>query len=206
MRLRAVNARSCGRRFPLLRRFVAGAAWLLITAVSQAEVTSTGAIGFSTRHVVEAPNVQPPVVWAALTDISRWWDSEHTYSGDSRNLTLDPVVRGCFCEKLSLYAGIEHAVVVYALPAKILRLRGALGPLQEFAVTGSLTFQIEAAAGGSKLTVTYSVSGFADRPMADWAPIVDEVLDSQVQRLGRLVTTGSPELPKTDTPKGNQRP
>lgn len=171
---------------------------LSLMSTSHAEVTSTGPNGFNVREIVEAPNVAPPVLWAALTDISKWWDSEHTYSGDARNMTLDPVVRGCFCEKLSLYAGIEHATVVYALPAKILRLHGALGPLQEFAVTGSLTFQIEAAAGGSKLTVTYSVAGFTDRPMADWAPVVDEVLQSQVQRLGRLVTTGSAAPPKAD--------
>ena len=50
-------------------------------------------------------------MWAALADIGKWWDPEHTYSGDSRNLTLEPFVRGCFCEKLSLYAGIEHATV-----------------------------------------------------------------------------------------------
>ncbi len=177
-----------------------GVAWLLFAAASHAEVIGTGPNGFNIRQIVEAPNVAPPVLWAAMTDVSKWWDPEHTYSGDSRNMTLDPVVRGCLCEKLGLYAGIEHATVVYALPAKILRLQGALGPLQEFAVTGSLTFQIEAAAGGSKLTVTYSVSGFTDRPMPDWAPIVDEVLQGQVQRLGRLVTTGNPAPPKADKP------
>lgn len=179
-------------------RVSAGFAALLLLSTVQAEVTSTGPNGFNLRQIVEAPNVAPPVLWAALTDVSKWWDSEHTYSGDSRNMTLDPVVRGCFCEKLSLYAGIEHATVVYALPAKLLRLHGALGPLQEFAVNGSLSFQIEPAAGGSKLTVTYSVAGFTDRPMADWAPIVDEVLQAQVRRLGRLVTTGNPALPQAE--------
>jgi hypothetical protein len=171
----------------------------LFACMSHAEVTHTGPNGFNIRQIVETPNVAPPVLWAAMTDVSKWWDSEHTYSGDSRNMTLDPVIRGCFCEKLSLYAGIEHATVVYALPAKILRLHGALGPLQEFAVSGSLTFQIEPAAGGSKLTVTYSVAGFTDRPMPEWAPIVDEVVESQVQRLGRLVITGNPALPKADS-------
>ena len=127
-----------------------------------------------------------------LSDIGKWWDPEHTYSGDARNLSLDPVLRGCFCEKLSLYAGIEHAHVVYAQPAKTLRLIGSLGPLQEFGVTGSMTWQIEAAGGGSRITVTYNVGGFADRPLADWAPIVDEVVGGQVKRLGRFVATGNP--------------
>jgi hypothetical protein len=165
---------------------------------AQAEIVNAGPGGFNLRYVVEAPNVAPPVVWAALADIAKWWDPEHTYSGDARNLTLEPVVRGCFCEKTSLYAGIEHASVVYAQPAKMLRLIGALGPLQEFGVTGSLTWQIDAAGGGSRVTMTYNVGGFADRPLSDWAPIVDEVLVVQAKRLGRFVTSGTPDTPRTE--------
>lgn len=163
---------------------------------ARAEIVNSGPNGFSLRHVAEAPNVAPPVIWAALADIGRWWDSEHTYSGDSRNMTLDPQVRGCFCEKLGLYAGIEHGHVVYAQPAKTLRISGALGPLQEFGVTGAMTWQIDAAGGGSRITFTYNVGGYADRPLAEWAPIVDEVLGGQLQRLARYVTAGSPEPPK----------
>src|SRR6185295_4878397 len=167
---------------------------------TRAEIVSAGPSGFNVRQVAEVPN-PAPVVWAALTEVGKWWDPEHTYSGDSRNLTLEPTVRGCFCEKLSLYAGIEHARVIYAQPAKTLRLSGALGPLQEFGVSGVMTWNIEPAGGGSKITLTYSVGGFADRPLADWAPIVDEVIGSQLKRLTRYITQGNPEAPKTDTPK-----
>jgi hypothetical protein len=163
---------------------------------ARAEIVSAGPGGFNLRHTVETPNVAPPIIWAALSDVAKWWDPEHTFSGDARNLTLEPVVRGCFCEKLGLYAGIEHGHVVYAMPAKTLRINGALGPLQEFGITGVMTWQIEAAAGGSRITFTYNVGGFADRPLADWAPIVDEVLGSQLQRLGRYVTVGNPAAPK----------
>ena len=93
---------------------------------AHAEIVTAGPNGFSLRHTAETPNVAPPIIWAALSDIAKWWDPEHTYSGDSRNLTLEPVVRGCFCEKLGLYAGIEHGSVVYAQPAKTLRISGAL--------------------------------------------------------------------------------
>lgn len=167
-----------------------------LSSTASAEIVTAAPAGFSIRHVVDAAGVPPPTVWAALSDIGKWWDGEHTYSGDPRNLSLDPVVRGCFCEKLSLYAGIEHAHVVYAQPAKTLRLIGSLGPLQEFGVTGSLTWQIEAAGGGSKITVTYNVGGFADRPLSDWAPIVDEVVGTQVKRLARFVATGNAEEQK----------
>lgn len=182
-------------RFILRLMLAAPVSWLLWAMPAQAEIVNAGPGGFNLRHVADMPNVTPPVVWAALADIGKWWDPEHTYSGDARNLTLEPFVRGCFCEKLSLYAGIEHGSVVYAQPAKTLRISGALGPLQEFGVTGSMTWQIEAAAGGSRITLTYSVGGFADRPLSDWAPIVDEVLGSQLQRLARYVTVGNPAPP-----------
>jgi hypothetical protein len=173
---------------------IASAALACATA-ARAEIVSAGPSGFNLRHVAEVPN-PAPVVWAALTDIGKWWNPEHTYSGDSRNLTLEPTVRGCLCEKLSLYAGIEHARVIYAVPAKALRLSGALGPLQDFGVSGVLTWNIEPAGGGSKITLTYTVGGFADRPLADWAPIVDEVIGDQLKRLTRYITQGNPEAPK----------
>ena len=175
---------------------------LTVTGAARAEIVSAGPSGFNLRHTAETPNVAPPVIWAALADVAKWWDPEHTYSGDARNLSLEPYVRGCFCEKLSLYAGIEHGTVVYAQPAKTLRVNGALGPLQEFGVNGVMTWQIESAAGGSRITFTYNVGGFADRPLADWAPIVDEVLGGQLQRLARYVTSGNPAPPpKQDAPK-----
>ena len=180
-----IDSMSNGFRLAYACAMVAGA------SAASAEVADRSATGFTVHQaaVVAAP---PARAYAAFTDIGKWWDGEHTYSGDARNLSLDPVPRGCFCEKLSLYAGIEHAHVVYAQPAKTLRLVGALGPLQEFGVSGALTWQIEAAGGGSKITVTYNVGGFADRPLADWAPIVDEVVGGQVKRLARFVVTGNP--------------
>ena len=179
-------------RNPMLIAVVA----LLSAGGAEAEIVNAGANGFSIRHVAEAPNAAPPLVWAALADVAKWWDPMHTYSGDSRNLTLDAQVRGCFCEKLGLYAGIEHASVVYAQPAKTLRLNGALGPLQDFGVNGSMTLQIDPAAGGSRITLTYNVGGYADRPLSEWATIVDEVLGGQLQRLARFVTSGNPDEPK----------
>ena len=97
-------------------------------------------------------------------------------------------MRGCFCEKLSLYAGIEHATVVYAQPAKTLRLQRRARAAAGIRRQRRMTWQIEPAGGGSRITLTYNVGGFADRPLADWAPIVDEVLGGQLQRLARYVT------------------
>lgn len=159
---------------------------------ARAEVVRSSELGFTVTHSVNVP-MPPPAAWSALSDVGRWWDSEHTYSGDApRNMSLEPFVGGCMCEKLGMYAGIEHMRVIYAQPPKTLRLSGALGPLQEFAVTGSMTWTIEAAGGGSKITLTYNAGGYTDRPMADWAPLVDSVLVMQVTRLGRFISTGNP--------------
>lgn len=163
----------------------------------QAEVVRSTESGFSVTQSVNV-TMPPPAAWSALTDIGRWWDPEHSYSGDARNLTLEPFVGGCFCEKLGMYAGVQHLRVIYAQPPKMLRLAGALGPLQEFAVTGSMTWTIEVASGGSRITVTYIAGGYADRPLSQWAPLVDSVLMTQVQRLGKFISTGSPTDVKTD--------
>jgi len=191
-------------RYIVTAVIVVASATLACAAPARAEIVSAGPSGFNLQHVAEVPN-PAPVVWAALADVGKWWDPEHTFSGDARNLTLEPTVRGCFCEKLSLYAGIEHARVIYALPAKILRLSGALGPLQDFGVNGVLTWSIEPAGGGSRITVTYNVGGFADRPLADWAPIVDEVIGSQLKRVARYITQGNPEEPKAENKGENPR-
>lgn len=178
-----------------MKKLITASLALALSPCVSAEVVTAAPEGFTVRHTADL-SVPQPSVWAALADVGRWWDPEHTYSSDSRNMTLDPVLHGCFCEKLGLYGGIEHMRVIYAEPAKHLRLDGALGPLQEFAVTGRMTWNIETAPGGAKITMTYSVGGFADRSLAEWAPIVDEVLGVQVERLARFINTGRPDKPK----------
>lgn len=177
---------------------VAAACGLFWQMPANCEVLRSSESGFTVAHDVNVP-LPPPSAWAALTDIGKWWDAEHSYSGDSRNLTLDPVVGGCFCEKLGLYAGVQHMTVVFAQPPKMLRLSGALGPLQEFAVTGNMTWTIEVAGGGSHIKMSYVAGGYADRPLSEWAPLVDSVLASQVQRLGRFVATGNPAEIKAES-------
>jgi hypothetical protein len=160
-------------------------------ATAQAEVVRSAESGFTVTQTVNVP-MPPPAAWSALSDIGRWWDPEHSFSGDARNMTLDPFVGGCFCEKLGMYAGVQHMRVIYAQPPKMLRLSGALGPLQEFAITGSLTWTIEVAGGGSRINMSYTAGGYADRSLAEWAPLVDSMLGAQVQRLGRFISTGNP--------------
>jgi hypothetical protein len=77
--------------------------------------------------------------------------------------------------------------------------------LQEFAVTGSLTWTIEVAGGGSRIMLSYTAGGYADRPLSQWAPLVDSVLATQIQRLGRFISTGNPADPKADGKPDSKR-
>jgi uncharacterized protein YndB with AHSA1/START domain len=161
------------------RLALALAAMLLVPQVPAAEVVDSSATGFTLKSTVPIA-ASPDRVYAALLDVGRWWGREHTYSGDSRNLTLDARIGGCFCETLPGGGGVEHGRVVNIAPGRLLRLSAALGPLQELAVTGSWTWEIAMNGAGSTVTMTYAVGGYAPGGVHALASVVDQVLVQQV--------------------------
>ena len=146
------------------------------------EVSASGFVS-TFREEVEAT---PAEAWTAITQVGRWWDSGHTYSGDASNLSLDAVAGGCWCERWDGNS-VEHMRVVQALRAKTLRLEGGLGPLQARAVNGVLTFGLAANGAKTTLTVTYRVRGSPDAGLDKVAEAVDGVLAEQVKRLAALL-------------------
>ena len=107
-----------------------------LAAPLRGEVIESTAAGFLVRNTA-AINAPPAKVYAALTDgVGDWWDPAHTFSHNAHNLSLDAKPGGCFCERLPDGGGVEHMNVVYASPGKLLRLTGAIGPLQEAALAG----------------------------------------------------------------------
>ena len=46
--------------------------------------------------------------YAAVTHPEKWWNGEHSYSGDAANMTLEAVAGGCWCEKLP--AGVRRSI------------------------------------------------------------------------------------------------
>jgi hypothetical protein len=118
-----------------------------------------------------------------LRDVGRWWDPAHTYSGKAENLSLDGRAGGHFLEMLENGGSIIHMTVVYAAPGKTLRLVGGLGPLQAFAVNGSMTWQFEPEGAGTRVEVIYVVGGYMPGGLQKMAPAVDKVLGEQLQRL-----------------------
>lgn len=157
---------------------------LFAAAPAAAEVTTSDQ-GFIVRNstTIAAP---PAEVWAALIQPSRYWNPAHSYSGDSANMSLEPRAGGCFCEALPDGGSVEHLRVTMVQPNQVLRLSGALGPLGTEGLAGGLTWQLEAADGGTRVTQTYVVGGNMRFERAVISAGVDGVLREQLTRLSAL--------------------
>ena len=158
-----------------------------------ADVIDTAPGGFTVQIAVDVAAPEADVYRALVERVGTWWSADHTWSGNNANLSIDPRPGGCWCEKLASGGGVEHMTVAYVDPGKILRFRGALGPLQAMAVDGSMTWELTKAGDKTHLQVTYTVGGYLAAGLgATMAKPVDGVLTLQVQRLKRLVETGQP--------------
>ncbi len=155
---------------------------LCVSASASAEVVETRDGFFKIRSVVLV-DLSPATAWRTLVRVPAWWDSAHTWSGAARNLSLEARAGGCFCEKLANGGSVQHARVVFAQPGQLLRLDGALGPLQEMPVTGLLTYSLAPDGPGTRITMTYAVAGALTLDSAKLAPLVDQVMTSQLERL-----------------------
>ena len=119
----------------------------------------------------------------AIGKVGVWWNSEHTYSGAARNLSLPLQAGGCFCAKLADGGSIEHGRVIYVQPGVIVRLDTPLGPLQEMPVAAVLTFRLAPHEGGTKITMSFNAAGAFTQESAKLAAIVDQVMRDQLERL-----------------------
>src|SRR5277367_3804487 len=160
---------------------------LAVTAAGRAaaDVVSVGSNGFEVRetaHVAAAPDK----VYSALLLPSHWWNSDHTFSRNAANLSLDARAGGCWCESLPGGGSVEHLRVVYVSPGKALRMRGALGPFQGLAVDGAMTWSVQGAADGSDISITYSIGGYNKDGFDELAKAADHVLGEQLERLKKL--------------------
>lgn len=170
----------------------------LPAASALAEIRQAAPDGFFLAFT-QPTTVAPARAYAAVTALPAWWSNEHTWSGKASNLSLKAEAGGCFCERWA-EGSAEHGRVLMALPSKMLRLDAALGPLQEFALTGVLTFWIRYNEDGTaRIDVEYRVNGSTASGLDELAPQVDAMLGEQVTRLGRYIATGNPDTPAPPT-------
>jgi hypothetical protein len=158
-----------------------------------AEVAASSDAGFASHNEVLV-DVTPQAAWETLVRPAEWWSGDHTYSGDPANMRIEIEPGGCFCERVPASGGeIEHMRVIYIAPDSTLRMTGGLGPLQSEAVTGVLTMTLAADGEMTRISWDYVVGGYARMPLAELAPLVDQVIGEQLLRLAtRLGTVMDP--------------
>jgi len=171
----------------------------LIAAISalapgwaMAEVVDAASNGFTVKTTLRIQAAPEDVYRRLIDHVGDWWSSEHTFSGDSHNLSIEGKAMGCFCEKLPNEGRVRHMEVVFLAPGKTLGLTGALGPLQSIAAAGNMRVQLSPADRGTKLEVTYAVTGYLPAGMNAWAAPVDSVLTEQFTRLKNYIEHGNP--------------
>ncbi len=181
---------------------------LALALPAKAEVLQSSADGFVTRTAADVSR-SPMEVWAELIAPAHWWNKEHSWSGDSANLYIDAQAGGCFCELLPVPAGapegarrgsVEHMRVIHSDPGRVLRLSGALGPLQGEALTGTLTITIKPVPTGSHILWEYVVGGFMRFKPEQISPAVDGVLKDQLDRLAAKLGTSAAAPAVAGTP------
>lgn len=158
---------------------------------ARAETSAVSASGFTVTHAMVVDS-DPSKVWQAFTQLPRWWNSAHTWSGQASNMTLDAQAGGCWCERWGA-ASAEHGRVLMVQPGSVLRLQAKLGPLQALPVAGVLTFGTAHRDGATRLRVTYRVSGANADGLDELAGPVDGVIAEQVRRLKAYIETGKPD-------------
>lgn len=157
----------------MMKAVLAGVLATALPGAALAEVKSAAADGFLIEHrfTIAAPAA---TVWESLLHPERWWPADHTWSGKRESLSLVADAGGCFCERWDGNV-VEHGRVVLVMPGKMLRLDAALGPLQEMAITGVITFALEEKDGTTTLVATHRVSGDPSQKLDAIAPVVDQV-------------------------------
>ena len=166
---------------------------LSLAVPASAEVVQSSPTHFVTRDSATV-KAAPKAAWLTLIEPGGWWNGEHSWSGNAANLSIVPQGGGCFCERIpeeenasevGLAGSAQHMTVVMAEPMKVLRMRGALGPLQSEPVDGVLTvtLQPDKASGGTKLVWEYVVAGHMRFDVAKISKAVDGVMSEQLARL-----------------------
>ena len=184
----------------------------LLAAISSpafAEVKAASDTGFNSVHIATV-NATPEEIWTRLLTPKDYWNKAHSWSGSTAGFYIDAQANGCFCElfqeadvngKLNTVGSVEHMRVLFAHPGKVLRMQGALGPLQSEAVIGTLTVAMEPTKDKveTRVSFSYVVGGYMRYTVAEIAPAVDKVLGEQFKNMLLPFAPAETALPKIDS-------
>lgn len=171
---------------------VLAAATGMVPLPALAQVQQASDDSFTVRHSATIA-AAPGEIYEMLLFPGRWWHPDHTWSGVAESMTIEGHAGGCFCESLPNGGSVTHLTVTHAAPGELLRFSGALGPLQEYPLAGSMTWSLAPDGNQTVLTFTYRVAGHVEGGLEGWADPVSGVIKQQLDRLARLMTSGSPD-------------
>jgi len=184
----------------------AAALILLCPGWAVAEVADSSTNGFTVKTSVTIQASQAEVYRRLVHNVGDWWNPQHTFSGDARNLTIEEKPAGCFCETLPGQGAVRHMEVLRFVQGKTLVLSGAIGPLQSLAAAATMTIQLSPGDTGTTVGVTYAVAGYLPDGMNTWAAPVDSVITEQFVRLKNFVEHGTPAMPLRTPPAQTSEP
>lgn len=193
-----------------MKSVLSSAALLMVTSSPAfADVKAASDAGFNSVHIATV-NATPEEIWKRLIAPKDYWNKAHSWSGSSAGFYIDAQAGGCFCElfqeadengTLKTVGSVEHMRVIFALPGKVLRMQGALGPLQSEAVMGTLTVAMEPAKdnAGARVSFSYVVGGYMRYKVSEIAPAVDKVLGEQFNSMLAPFAAAGTEVSKLDS-------
>ena len=162
-------------------------AMLALGAPAGAEVIAASPQHYTLKH--EASSALPAdEMWDRLLAPETWWSSDHTWSGDAANLSLDAQAGGLWREDWE-GGSVAHGKVLSVINGKSITLDAPFGPLQSMAVDVVWTISITPEGDGSKVTFDEVANGSAASALDAVAPAVDGVKAEALRRLT------SPEKP-----------
>ena len=164
---------------------------LLAAAQAEAKVTAQSPTGFSLTLEADV-NASPQQAWERFVGIGSWWDMDHSYSHDGKNMHMDTRPGGAWIENLPNGGFVTHLAVTQAVPGQRLVLTGGLGPLAYMGVNGALTVSFAKSAQGTHLKLNYAVGGFDAGEFREMSQAVDGVWTSQLARYVSFVNSGKP--------------
>lgn len=156
-----------------------------------AEVLDASPGHFEVRHCAEVA-ATPAAVYVAMAQLPRWWNPQHTWSGDARTLSLDLTAGGCWCERWGDGASAQHACVLQVLPSRLIQMQASLGPLLNLPAVGLLTLVTSTQDGQTAVRLSYRVSGAPELALDKLATPVDTVPGLQFARLKAMIERGEP--------------
>ncbi len=114
----------------------------------------SAANGFTVKLAVSVQAPPQEVYRRLVHNVGDWWNPMHTFSGDAHNLSIDDKAMGCFCDLPALAECPATWKSSMRIRVEKLVFRGALGPLQSMAATGSMTIQLSAWAAQARKSLS----------------------------------------------------